>query len=212
MLHHRQQLDVREAEALDVIPQQRRDFTIAKQRATGVWAEGAGVNLVDRGRGVQGVVARATRHEGVVAPIVPGLPHDGRRARRRLRAKREGIRFVDGVPALCLDAQLVEIALTYAGEERLPDARAAALVEGRVRRRPAIEVANDVNARRIRGPGREERAFHAVERSRMRTQPVLDLTVGAFVEQMQIHIGEVSAWTRARRSHRRALGYALARE
>ena len=87
MLHHRQQLHVREAELGYVVGERVRQLAIAQVAVVLLshTPPGADVQLVDRpGRG-EGVAARAPLQPVGVVPLIVELPHDRRGARRQPR-------------------------------------------------------------------------------------------------------------------------------
>ena len=124
VLHHRHQLDVREAEAERVVGQLVRRLLVG-QRAVAlerVEAPGAEVHFVDRhGRGVRlGRLPRVL--PGLVAPAVAGLEDDRPRARRQLGAQRERIGLEAHRPVRAPDRKLVGGAGGGLRDEELPHA------------------------------------------------------------------------------------------
>ena len=121
VLHHRHQLDVGEAE---VASRSRRAHPRARaSRAPGATSP---VHLVDRHRRARAVAAAAPRDPLVVAPLVATAEHDRRRsaAATSVRARdRIGVQARAAVGAV--DRELVARARLDAGDEELPDARAA---------------------------------------------------------------------------------------
>ena len=55
---------------------------------------------------------------------------------------------------------------------------------------PAVEVADDADARGVRRPDREVHAGGAAERHRVRAELVVDAGVLAFAEQIEVVVGE----------------------
>jgi len=88
------------------------------------------------------------------------------------------------------DVELVNSALTEAGDEALPDARAAAWGHGGGVGVPAIEIANDGDALGIGRPDGEPGAGTAVEGDEVGTHLLIEAVVAALVEKMEVHVGE----------------------
>src|SRR5690606_19177756 len=136
----------------------------------------AQVDLVDRDRRIRGVPAATLPHPLVVAPLVGEIPDDGGRAGRLLVAEADGVRLLDAVAVIPgLDVVLVEVPLSDAGNEALPDPGAPArpeLVRGAV---PAVELAHDRDLFRVGRPDGEVGAGDAVHGDRVRPEPAVEL-------------------------------------
>src|SRR5207249_1809694 len=78
MLHHRQELDVCEPHALDVIAEAVGELAIRERPAVFPSHPGTEVDLVDGHRSVEGIAAATGTKPFVVAPVVAQVPHDGR--------------------------------------------------------------------------------------------------------------------------------------
>ena len=189
VLHHRHELDVREAHLLDVFGQRLCQLPV-REPAVAVLRQpppGADVHLVDRDGRLQ---ARSVRALGQPAGVGPGLlavPDDGGGARRRLGVDGERISLLDFVAAVPrLDPVLVPCPGADARHEPFPDAGAAPRPQ-RVRAAvPAVEVADHADARGTGRPDREVGARHAIVRHDVRAQLVVQPQVAAFVEQEQV--------------------------
>ncbi len=159
MLHHRQQLDVREPVLHDVRHQLVGELAPGERPkpVLGLAAPRPGVDFVDRHRAIERRPAGATRgHPRVVAPHVAAevRRHRGG-SRRTLGRSANGSALVNGGPCRGLNLELVERALADAWNERLPQAAAPTGAQRMRAAVPAVEVADDRDAARVRRPDDE---------------------------------------------------------
>ena len=126
MLHHRQELDVREAQLADIFGEARRDFAIG-ERTIVIFGDAhprTEMHFVDRLRRTQRVAGRTPLHPLVVVPLVVEIPDDRGGAGRLFMQQAERVGFIDVVAvALRFDVKLVERAFGDTGDEAFPDAR-----------------------------------------------------------------------------------------
>src|ERR1700674_4950974 len=103
MLGYRQELDVSEAKAADVVAQLLAKFAIRERtvRLLGPPAPRAQVNFVDRKRAAERIAAGPRGYPGLVTEYVVGLIDPRSRRRRTLRGKRKRI-ALDAVSAVLL--------------------------------------------------------------------------------------------------------------
>ena len=127
MLHHGHQLDVGEAEVLDV-----RAELVGELAPAEAAAPGRGVHLVHRHRPLERILAAPRLEPLVVLPDVVRLEDDRRRLRRHLGAK--GVRI--GLVA-AVEVELVAVALRRALDDALPDAGVAEQARAGSRRSPS---------------------------------------------------------------------------
>jgi hypothetical protein len=198
MLGQRHQLDVREAEPLDVLGQLGRDLAV-RQRAVAVLDDAtprAEVHLVDRDRRGRIARLRARRHPGGIPPLIRRLPHDRRGARSELVADRVRIGLRDHVAGLLRgEVILVEGALGDAGDEALPDACVADRLERMNPRLPGVPVADHADGRRVRRPHREsDRVADDV-----RTELLVKPRVLALAHEIRVELAEPGFRARHRR-------------
>src|ERR1035437_5742594 len=182
MLHHRHELDVREAEVLDVVAELVRELEIGETPVApeGVPPPRAEVHLVDRDRRAQRVGAPARGDPLLVRPLVLRAPDDGGGVGRNLRVERERVGLDPQAPLLRADLELVRRAFDDTRYEQLPDAggtKRAHRVQATV---PRVEVADDRNGARVRGPAGKRRADGAVDLAYVRTELLVQLLVAAF--------------------------------
>ena len=115
MVHHRQQLDVREAEILHVRRQLLRELAPAE-----ALPPRRRMHLVDRERAVERLPPATSFHPVVVVPLVLRERDDGRRLRRQLRLERERIGLLD---RRAIDMELVALPDGRPFHDPFPDAR-----------------------------------------------------------------------------------------
>ena len=187
MLHHRQELDVREAHARDVVGEAGGELAVGEPAAALLRHAhpGPDVDLVDGRRRAPRVDRVPPPHPIAVSPVVAEVPHDGGPSRRRLRVRGERVRLVDSLARdLRMDEVLVERAMTDGRDESFPDAGLLALVEPVRALVPAIEVADDADAFGVRRPYSEVGALGL--RHRVRAELVEEVAVRALVEQVDV--------------------------
>ena len=88
------------------------------------------------------------------------------------------------------DLVLVERAFAQPGDEQFPEAAGDVLAHRMAAAVPAVEVADDADAGGVGGPDGEIHAVDAVDRAKLRPQAVVALPVPAFVQQVQIVVGQ----------------------
>ncbi len=192
-----QQLDVREAAAQHVRRQLGRDLPVAEPALLllGDAHPRPQVDLVDRDRRVERVLRSPHAHPVAVAPAVVEIPHDRSGRRRKLAAESVRVGLVDLVrPVARGDAVLVARAVADTGDLPLPDPRLAAHRQRRGLAAPTFEVADDVDAARVRRPDREvdgvTRRVAAGAAEDVRAEPLVGARVGSFTEQMQVDVAQ----------------------
>ena len=196
VLHHRQQLDVREAERLHVLGEPRRDLAIG-ERAVAVLGHArprAEVHLVDRASArAPGRASRRARIQRVVVPRVRVL---GRRRSTPSAAPapscaRTGRSSPAGCPSRVQQLELVERARVEPRDEQLEHAatrRAGA--SGRARPSQPQKSPTTLTRSRVRRPDRERDAAHAVHRPRVRAEHLPQPAVRPLVEQVQVDVAD----------------------
>ena len=190
VLHDRHDLDVREAERLDVRRQLRRHLAI-RQRAVAVLGHAhprAEVHFVERDRRVERVALAALLHPLAVGPLVSVERPDLRAGLGgRLVVHAERIGLVDAISVVARpDSILVDIADADAGDPAFPYPRLAVRLERRLRVVPAVEIADHRHAVGVGRPYREIRSVLSVPFHRARAELFVQARVRAFVEQMQV--------------------------
>ena len=88
------------------------------------------------------------------------------------------------------DLELVERALAQPGHEQFPEAAGDVLPHGVAAAVPVVEVADHADAGGVGRPDGEVHALDAVDGAELRPQPVVALPVPAFVQQVQIVVGQ----------------------
>ena len=193
MLHHRQQLDVREAEVGDVVAElvgelAVRERAVALERVAPPRAE---VHLVDRHRRAQrvGRAARRSSHCSSRQTCF-GVPDDGRVRGRHLGVERDRVALQAQPAVLRAELELVLRALLDAGDEQLPDpgrAERAHRVQPPV---PGVEVADDRDRARVRRPDGERGADDAVDLADVRAEPLVEVLVAALHREVEVELAE----------------------
>ena len=185
MLHDRQQLDVREAHALAVLGELRREIAVAQnlrwviRRA----APGTEMHLVDRPWRIERVAVLAVGHPGAVVPFERQVPDHGAGARRLFGAKRVRIGLVYLVTGMARnDMKFVHAAGLRLRHPHRPDTRVAGRTHRAGARVPAVPVAHDRNGLRVRRPDREMR-FVAEE---VRAELFVEPAVRAFAKEILV--------------------------
>ena len=188
VFHHGQELDVGEPEALQVFAERVGQLAIV-ERAVSFFRTplpGPDVHLVDGDGRVEGAARAAFLHPLRIAPFVVEVPDDRGGPRRRLRVDGERIRLVHPIAALPFDVELVLRALSDPLDESLPDAGLAARRQGVLVLVPGVPVADHVHHLRVGGPDGEL----GPARLQMRAQVLIQPEMGAFVEEVEIVVGE----------------------
>ena len=194
MLHHRQQLDVRVAERSNVRDQPIGQLAVCEQavRLPRRPLPRSEMHFVDRGRAIQpGVALRTAAHPVVVPPHITIDVPDNRRGRRRHleeEAVRVGLLEHDVGPAR-EDLVLVADAGGHAGGDPPPDAARPDRFQLPSVPVPAVEVADEPHAARVRRPDGEVRPGLRL-RHQVRAELVVDADVGAFIEEMKVVVGD----------------------
>ena len=192
MLHDRQQLDMGEAEPGGIRHELVGQPVPAVHAHAGGRRPGPGVHLVDRDRRALGLLGRPVRDP---LRIGPGerqvVGHDRGGQRRDLVGPGDRVRLerqqLAGRPRHLV---FVEHARADAGDEQLPHARPVALAHRVAASVPAVEVAHDGDALRVRRPDGEAHAGHALHLRRVRAQGVAEIEVAALGEQVDVQIAE----------------------
>ncbi len=185
VLGDRHQLDVREAEVLDVRGQLLGQLPVGQ-----AGTPGRQVHLVDgEGRLVHRPRAPLLLPRAVAPDVVRGV-HDRGGGRRRLGAPghRVGAHRERAVgPG---DLELVQRALADARQEQLPHPRAAQRAHRMGRAVPVVEVADHAHAPGVGRPDGEAGALDALVGHRVRAQRVPQLLVPALADQVQVQLAE----------------------
>ena len=192
VLHHRHQLDVREAEVEHVVGQlvgelEIREAAVALER---VQAPRAEVHLVDRDGAAPEVGDRAAREPVVVRPLVLRPEDDRGVLGRHLGAERVGVDLEQEPAVLRADLELVVRARLELGDEQLPDPRRAERAHRVQPPVPAVEVPDDADRARRRRPDGEADALDAVELADVRAEPAVELLVAALAGEVEVELAE----------------------
>ncbi len=192
MLHHRQQLDVRESEIGDVVGELVGELAVAQRAVALEWVAPprAEMHLVDRHRPAQRVGGCAALEPLLVAPDVLRLPDDRRVRRRHLGVEGERVALQPQPAVVRPDLELVLRPLVDARDEQLPDpgrAERAHRVQAPV---PGVEVADDRDRARVRRPDGEGGARHAVELADVRAEPLVEVLVPALHREVEVELAE----------------------
>ena len=201
MLHHRQELDVREAEVLRVGAELRGELAVVERLVVERAAPRAEMHLVDRHRAGVRLGAAATLDPLVVAPLVARAEDARRVARRLLGGERVRIGLEQQRAVARRDLEAVERALGGVGHDGLPDAGHAALLH-RVRAAvPVVPLADDRHLRRVRRPDRERDALVGDVRAEL----LVDALVPALADEVQVDVADAGAHARAAASSMRRI-------
>jgi hypothetical protein len=183
VLHHRHQLDVREAELGDVVDERLRELSPALAEPPR-----AGVHLVDRERLSERVAAAAAPEPLVVAPHVGGAVDDRGGLRRSLRAERVRVRLPPFDPVGAADRVLVRVPLARLRHDAFPDPRRADGLERVDCAVPTVPVPGHVDVARVGGPDREADAFVVDVRAESLVEPL----VAPFADEMEVELPQSS--------------------
>ncbi len=192
MLHHRQQLHVREAHFLDVVHQLLGKFAIV-QHAMVFFRRApprAEVNFVDRQRRVQALTRGALGHPCLVVPgVAVDVVDNGGRLGPQLCIETEGVGLQPQVIMVApLDFKLVNLPLPQLGNEKFPHAAPAAHAHGVTPAVPMIEIAHHAHALGVRRPHRKRHAPHAGDFRHMCAQLLVSVVVRALCQQVKIEV------------------------
>ncbi len=185
VLGDRHQLDVGEAEVLDV-----RGKLLGELPVVQPGAPGRQMHLVHRERRLVHGRVRAVRHPLGVAPLVVRGRHDRRRVGRFLGAAGHRVRLEEAVTVPGVDLELVRGALSDARQEQLPHTGRAERAHRELRSVPVGEVGGDPHAPRVRRPHREPGAGHSLVAHGVRAERPPQLLVPALTDQVQIELAE----------------------
>ena len=191
VLGHRQQLDVREAEAAAMLDELLGRLSVPEPRPVGVAHPRAEVDLVGRHRRPIRIGLGSPAHPVVIGPCIDRwIPDARRRLRSDLHGEGERIGLQAQLAVVAEHLELVELADADAGDEDLPDARCAHRAHRHQAAVPAIEVADDAHAARVRRPHREAHARDPLVRPRVCTEHVIETLVRALRDQVQVDLAE----------------------
>ncbi len=187
VLHDRQELDVGEAQRVDVVRQLGCDLAVAQGLPAAAAAPRAQVHLVDGDRRVQRDALAARLHPRLVHPLVVQAPDRRGRPGRALGVEGEGVRLVRHVSAdVRDDVVLVVRTRLRPGHEALPDAGGIARLEWIAPWIPAVEVTHHGDAPRIGGPDGEVGARLALPGAGVGAQLLVQTQVGSLVEEIEV--------------------------
>ena len=181
MLHHREELDVREPEPGHVLGE-----LVGEVAPVEPLAPGAGVELVDRERRRQRVGRLAPLHPGGVRPCVTRPVDERGRARRHLGPERERVGLEPRHVVEAANRELVRVPLAGVRDEPGPDARRALRREQVGVLAPVVPVADHRHSARARRPDREAHTLVAVER--MSAQLLPEPLVPALPDEVQVEL------------------------
>ena len=199
MLHHRQQLDVREAHLLHVRHEPVRQLAVG-QEAVALLRHArprSEVHLVDRTsadratRCCAGARGHPRRRRATRSPRCRARPPPTAAA-PRTRAPNGSV-FFRSAPVARPDLELVLLAVRQIGNEDLPDAaghQQPHRVDAAV---PPVEVADDADAIGVRRPDREVHAGRRADGDAMRAELLERAVVRPLAEQVQIEVGQHAA-------------------
>ena len=184
-----QELDVREAHLLHVFDELLRELAVAQPAVAVAAAPRPKVHLVDRHRLVELDVAPG--HPFSVLPCVIRRIHDRRVSWWRFVRGGIRIRLERQEPAVTIEHfELVLVAVTDIGNENLPDAVSGMQAHRVPPTIPVIEASNYADAGSIGRPNREARAPDAEVFSEMRPEFLVNQAIGAFTDQIQVHLAQ----------------------
>ena len=192
--HHRQQLDVGEAQVLRVGRELVGQLGVGERAVVlqRVQTPGAEVDLVDRDGLGQRLARVAVLEERavVLAPGVPGLVDDRGGLGRNLGLLGIGVGLEQDLAVLGEDLVLVALARADVGEEQLPDAaraHGAHRVQAAV---PGVEVPDHADRPRGRRPHRERRALRAAVLDDVGAEALVELLVTALAHEMEVQLAD----------------------
>ena len=190
------QLDVGEAQRLNVVGQLGRDVTVVEEAVRVVVGAhpGAQVAFVDADGGIERVGLAARLHPFGVVPAIGEIGDAGGGAGRLFPCEAEGVAlFQPFTGGGGQDAVLVAITDRGVGHEAFPDAGTVATYGQRAGAMlPAVEVADDLHFAGIGSPDSEPAAFLGLAAflrgmgAGVSTQPAIKAVVGAFAEVVDV--------------------------
>ena len=183
VVHHRQELDVGEAEVADVGDELLGELLPAEPEPPR-----ARVHLVDRDRLLQLVEAAAPLEPVVVGPLVAGAVDPRGRLRRDLGVEGERVGLQAQLPVGAVHLELVRVPLGRLGHDRRPDPGRALRLERLRAPVPEVPVADDGDAARVRRPDRERDALVG----HVRAEALVDPLVPALAGEMQVELARAS--------------------
>jgi hypothetical protein len=191
VLGHRQKFDVREAHALEIKHERSGEFAVAPRFVRGFFAPRADVDLVNAHRRTQRVAFAAFFEPRVVGPLeFFRVPDDRGLLGRHLEEKPERIGVQLDFAVRVADLKFVMRADADAGQENFPDARRAEQPHRMKTSVPAVKIADDADALRVRRPDREARAGHAVNGAQLRAELVINFPLVALAKEKQVRLAE----------------------
>ena len=156
-------------------------------------APGTDVTFIDGHGGLQDVILCPRAHPLVIAPGKSGdVRGFGRGARTVFGRITVGVRLVENLAGLCGDGVFIELFRLQAGNEDFVDTAVGQQCHGRGFRIPAVEIAYQMNSRRVRRPDSEVIAGLAPVNGRVRAQLVVDFIMPAFTEQVAVQLADDS--------------------
>ena len=137
------------------------------------------------------IAGRSSCHPVVIGPLMDRwVPHARRRLRANLHREGEGIGLEAQLPVPPEDLELVELADADVGHEELPDAAGAQRAHRQQATVPAIEVANDTDAARVRRPDREADALGPLVRPGMSAEHVVQPLMRPLADEVEVDLAD----------------------
>jgi hypothetical protein len=186
------QFDVREAEAFHVIDQTRGNLTI-REGAISLFGNAhprAEVELVDRNRQPRGILRRALLHESLIAPRILRASDACGARWRKLHFASKGVGLGAKGAFFGANLVLVEGPWSDSRNEQLPDPRAPERAHRQEPTVPAIEVADDADALRVRRPDGERRARRAVDGAHLRAERLPEPSVRPLTDEVHVELAQ----------------------
>src|SRR5262250_2664533 len=150
MLHHRQELDVREAHLADVVRQLFGELAIVEEAIAllGHTPPRAEMHLVDRKRLLERLAPGTRGEPGFVTPLKGAEARHDRRRTRGLRLEGERVRVRlqrEWFRRAAADLELVALALGQPRQEDLPDAVSRMKTHRMTSAVPVVEIPHDAH-------------------------------------------------------------------
>ena len=193
MLGHRQQLDVGEAQRLQVVHQLMRQLAVVEKAPVVRSAPGAEMDFIRRHRPDQPVAAAALLDPGRILPdMLVGLDYAGSGAWPQFEFLGIGIGLdVDVTGVALANFVLVQIARLQTGNEQLPHPGRAARTHGMAAPVPRIEIAHHADALGVGRPHGKAHSLDLVDRGGDSAQHAPGLIEFALGEQVKVMVGEL---------------------